>query len=72
MNKSEILQKLGFEFQDDLGINTKCAGWFFQFNGQTFAFDENGNPWILKGLMDPGEIFFFARDPILWESELAT
>ncbi|HEY4500623.1 MAG TPA: hypothetical protein VJH25_02400 [Candidatus Paceibacterota bacterium] len=67
MNKSEILERRGFVLEKDLGINADCAGWFFQFDGQTFAFDEEGKTWIWRGFIDPGEIFFFATDPILWE-----
>ncbi len=66
MKKSEILRRRGFELQD-LGVNASYSGWFFRFDNQTFAFDEVGRVWIFKGLIDPGEIFYFATDPILWQ-----
>lgn len=71
MKKSEILESLGFELEEGLGVNTEYRGWFFQFDHQTFAFDEQGRTWISRSLVDPGEIFFFATDPILWEPEPA-
>ncbi len=72
MKKSEVLNRLGFQCQEDLGINTERAGWFFQFDHQTFAFDEKGKVWIRESLVDPGEIFCFATEPILWEPELVS
>ncbi|MDO8579355.1 MAG: hypothetical protein Q7R72_00590 [bacterium] len=72
MKKSEVLDWLGFRCQEDLGINAERAGWFFRFDDQTYAFDEEGKVWTLRGFKDPGEIFYFASEPILWESELVS
>ncbi|MEK7596984.1 MAG: hypothetical protein AAB450_02645 [Patescibacteria group bacterium] len=69
MKKSEILGRLGFKLEENLGLNGRFAGWFFYFDHQTFAFDGDGKVWTVRGLIDPGEIFFFAMDPILWEPE---